>query len=130
MSLIPRKIYFDDMLDSFMEGVGSKMKCDIYEKDDIYYIEMDIPGFTKEDISIASKNGYLTVKATRDSSQSEEDKDRKYICRERTYGQFERSFYLGEMNEENISASYRDGILKITVPKEDERDSRRVIEIQ
>ena len=106
------------------------MKCDIYEKDGNYHIEMDIPGFDKKDIQIESKNGYLTIVAEKKVENDDEDKKKNYIRRERCYGKYERSFYLGDLESDNIEASFTDGILKIVVPKKEESENKKFIEIK
>ena len=128
MNLIPRKFYLDDIFDDLAVSKNDNMKCDIYELGDDYHIEMDIPGFDKKDISIETKNGYLTVIAEKNSEDSEEEKN--YIRRERSYGKYERSFYLGELDSDNVKAEFKDGMLKITVPKKDEAENKKVIEIK
>lgn len=131
MDLMPRKIYLDDIFDDFISSKKEpKMKCDIYEKGNNYHIEMDIPGFDKNEISVETKNGYLTIIAEKNNEVNNEDKEKKYIRRERTYGKYERSFYLGDLDEENISAKFENGILKITVPKKEEVESKKIIEIE
>lgn len=116
---------FNDMFDT---EVSDSMKCDIYEKDGIVNIELDVPGFDKKDIDIELNKGNLTVTATKE--ETEKDK-KKYYRRERTfYGKYQRSFYLGEVDENKINATFKDGILKITVPKEDEKQSKKMIEIK
>ena len=99
MNLIPRNFLFDDDLEDFFVTKPSKrgeMKCDIYEKDNKYCIELDAPGFDKKDINIEVKDGYLTVKA----HKKEESKDEKknYIRKERYYGEYSRSFALGDVD--------------------------------
>lgn len=131
MNLIPRKFYLDDVFDDFLASrkeVG--MKCDIYEKDGNYHIEMDIPGFDKKDISVESKNGYLIIKAEKNSQLNEENDKRNYIHRERSYGKYERSFYLGDLDQDKIDAEFINGILKITVPKKEQTDNKKIIEIR
>lgn len=113
MNLIPRKFYLDDFFDNFDNT--NNMKCDIYEKEGDYHIEIDIPGYDKNDIKIECDNGYLTVTAEKETS--EEENDKRFIRRERSYGKYQRSFYLGEINTDNIKAEFKQGILKITVPK-------------
>ncbi len=131
MDLMPRKFYLDDIFDDFISSRKEQhMKCDIYEKGGDYHIEMDIPGFNKEEISVETKDGYLTIKAEKKNEETEEDNDKNYIRRERTYGKYERSFYLGDLDEDKIDAKFDNGMLKITVPKKEEVDTKKVIEIQ
>ncbi len=130
MNLIPRKFYLDDMFDDFMPTrKEANMKCDIYEKEGDYHIEMDMPGFSKEDITIETNDGYLTIKATKNDEVNEEDSNKNYIRRERSYGEYERSFYLGDLDQDNINASFNNGVLKITVPKKETPDNKKKIEI-
>ena len=129
MDLIPRKFYLDDIFDDLMVNERTSLgKCDIYEKDNKYHIEMDIPWFNKEDIKINLDDNYLTISAQK--SFDNEDKSKKYIRRERSYSKFERSFYLNNADEENIDAEYKNGILNIIVPKIDENKSKKYIEIK
>lgn len=129
MNLIPRRYFLDDFFDD-MEPVGRchNMKSDIYEKDGNYVIEMDVPGFDKKDINIDLDNGYLSVSASHD----EEDKDdtKNYIRRERSSYRCSREFYLGDVDEENVKAEFNNGILKIVVPKKEEIESKKKIEIE
>lgn len=131
MDLIPRKFYLDDIFDDFLSSrKDQNMRCDIYEKDGDYHIEMDVPGFDKKDISIEAKDGYLTIKAEKTNEQNEEDEKKNYIRRERTYGKYERSFYLGDLDQDKIDAEFANGMLKITVPKKEEVENKKVIEIK
>ena len=141
MSLIPRlmpnRTYLDDVFDDFMfptmkDSDFGKMKCDIYEKDGIYHLEMDIPGFDKKDVNIEiDDNDYLTVTAEKNSENNEEDEKKNYIRKERSYGKYQRSFYLGDVDKDKIDAKFDNGILKITMPKKEEiKSSKKTIEIQ
>ena len=131
MDLIPRKFYLDDIFDDFISSRKDQyMKCDIYEKDGNYHIEMDVPGFKKEDISIKASDGYLTIKAEKNSENNEEDEDKNYIRRERSYGAYERSFYLGDLDQDKVEAEFKEGILKISVPKKEEVNNKKMIEIK
>ena len=109
MKLIPRKYFLDDVFDDFMTQNNNTMKCDVYEKDGNYNIEVDIPGFKKEDIKVEAKN---------------------YVCHERRYGKYERSFYLGDLKTDDISAKFENGILKVRVPKVEESENKKLIEIE
>ena len=130
MRLLPRSYYLDDLFDNFLSSEDNKMKCDIYEKDGVYHIEMDIPGFDKKDISIETKDGYLIVTAEKNDENDEEDKEKKYICHERTYGKYQRSFYIGEVDTNRVEAEFNNGMLKITVPKQDKTVNKKMIEIK
>lgn len=131
MDLIPRKFYLDDFFDNFVSTKEiNNMNCDIYEKDGNYHIEMDIPGFDKKDIQIEAKNGYLTITAEKKVENSDEDKKKNYIRRERRYGKYERSFYLGDLESDKIEASFADGMLKIVIPKKEESENKKFIEIK
>ena len=130
MNLVPRKIFFDDFFDDFMPSVkvADNMKCDIYEKEGKYFIEMDIPGFDKNDIDIDVENKYLTITASKEESSDEEDKS--YIRKERSYSKTSRSFYIGDVEESDIKAEFKNGILKVIVPKEEEKVHKKKIEIE
>lgn len=128
MNIIPRKFYLDDFFDNFLESETRKMTCDIYEKDNKYHLEMDLPGIDKEDIKIHCDNGNLTITAEKENETKEEDK--KYIRRERSYGKYSRSFYLGDIDDNNVQAEFKNGILKITVPKVEEKETKKLIEIK
>ncbi len=130
MDLIPRR-YLDNMFDDFMPSrIDHNMKCDIYEKEGNYHIEMDLPGFKKDEISIEAKDGYLTIKASKSNEVDEKDEERNYVRRERSYGSYERTFSLGDLDQEKIDATFADGILKITVPKKEDVDNKKIIEIK
>ena len=131
MDLMPRKFYLDDIFDDFISSRKEQyMKCDIYEKEGNYHIEMDIPGFKKNEISVETKDGYLTIKAEKHSEENEQDEKKNYIRRERVYGKYERSFYLGDLDEDKIDATFENGMLKLVVPKKEEVDTKKVIEIK
>ena len=125
--MLPSRIFFDDMLDDFK--MDERMKCDIYEKDNVYYVEADIPGYDKNDIKIEFNKGSLNIIA--DVKKETTEHDKKYLRRERKfYGKYQRSFYLGEIDEENIEASFENGILKISIPKKTEEETKKLIEIK
>lgn len=138
MALIPRLMpnYLDGVFDDFftpMKGDEiSKMRCDIYEKDGVYTMEMDIPGFDKKDVKIeVDDNDYLTITAEKTLESNDEDNDRNYVRKERSYGKYQRSFYVGDIEKENIDASFENGILKVIMPKkEEEKSSKKTIEVK
>ena len=134
-------IFGEDMFDEFMrdfpffdENAGNKiekklygrhaknmMKTDIKELEGGYELEMDLPGFTKDEITAELKDGYLTVSATKGLDKDEQEKETgKYIRRERYAGACQRSFYVGEdITEQDIKAEFKHGILKLFVPKKE-----------
>ena len=73
---------------------------------------------------------YLTITASKNSENDEEDEKKNYIRRERVYGKYERSFYLGDLDQDKIDATFTDGCLKITVPKKTEEENKKIIEIK
>lgn len=125
MNLLPSNFFGDEMFDG-MFGRRNEMQCDIYEQNNEYVIEMDIPGFNKDDINIDVNHGYLTVTAEKMSSSD----NRNYIRQERRYGKYQRSFYFGNLNDNNIKAKFNNGILKITIPKQEVHDNNKSIEIE
>ncbi len=133
MSLIPRSFYLDDIFDDMprMPKIHelNTMKCDVYEKDGNYNIEMDIPGYDKKDISIECEDGVLTIVAEKNNEVNEENPDKKYIRRERVYGKVCRSFRFTDIDEDRIAADFRNGILTVTIPKTQKQESKRIIEI-
>ena len=96
------------------------MKTDIREKDDAYELDVDLPGFKKDEIKIQLKDGYLTLSAAKGLDKDEKDKKGNYIRRERYAGAMQRSFYVGDdVTQEEIRAKYEDGILKVSIPKKE-----------
>ena len=127
MSLIPRQYYLDDFFNDIVTSKeNSMMKCDIYESEGKYNIEMDLPGFDKKNIKIECKNGNLSITAKREVT--EDNSDKTYLRKERSYGEYTRTFYLGEIETNNIEAKFNNGTLCITVPKE-EKQNKTIIEI-
>lgn len=132
--LIPRKNFFDDMFD-FNDVWGRRenkfMRTDIQEKDGNYILEIDVPGYDKENIKIELENGYLKV--TAETDKTEENKENGYIHQERFFGTCSRSYYVGEnVKSEDIKASFKNGILNLSFPKEkqEEVESKKYIQIE
>lgn len=126
MKLFPRTTdlfddVFDDMFTSpfFSNRNDMVMKTDISEKDGYYLLDMELPGCSKEDIHLELHDGYLNIQAAHNTSKEDKDDKGNIIRQERYSGNFSRSFYVGEsISEEDIKASYNNGELKITFPKE------------
>ena len=99
------------------------MKTDVREEDNTYELDVDLPGFKKDEISVDLKNGYLTIGASKGLDRDQKDENGKYIRRERYAGVCSRSFYVGSsVRPEQIGAKYEDGILKLSVPKAAHRE--------
>ena len=115
--------FYDDRAEKKLYGhhAANLMKTDIQEHEDGYTLEMDLPGFKKEEIQIELNNGYMTISAAKGLDEDEKDKKSgKYIRRERYTGSCQRSFYVGEdVTEEDIKAEFKHGILKLFVPKKE-----------
>jgi len=122
---------FDDMFrDPFFTNSGSTtklMKTDIQEKDNNYILDMDLPGYDKSDIKAQLKDGYLTITAQKNTSKEDKNEKGNYIRRERYCGKCSRSFYVGEnLKEEDIKASFSNGILELTFPKKVEKKEEKI----
>lgn len=119
--------YFNHWLDSFFKddffapfqrlSSFSSFKVDLKETDEDYTVEADLPGVKKEDITLEYKNNYLTIRAKRETLNETKAEDKNYVCRERSYGQFQRSFYIDNVAHQDIDAEFKEGILKIKLPK-------------
>ncbi len=127
MMMIPRRKNEFDLLGEmfadpfFTEHESKIMKTDIKEKKDKYLIDIELPGYQKENIKMEVEDGYLTVHAEI-NSDNEEKEEGKFVRRERYSGACSRSFYVGtEVKSEDIKASFKNGILKIEIPKKEEK---------
>ena len=98
------------------------MKTDVREHDEGYEVDIDLPGFKKDEITLSLENGYLTITAAKGLDEDEKDKKGKLIRQERYMGSMQRSFYVGKnLTDEDIKAKFEDGVLKLTVPKKEEK---------
>jgi HSP20 family protein len=125
--------FFDedfDFMDLLPSSVNSGlMRTDIKETDKEYIIESEMPGFTKDQIDISINDGYITIKAKREDQLNEEREG--YIRKERSYGEVKRSFKLQNVKEDEIKAQYKNGLLKVTLPKIKEgKNSSKKIDIE
>ena len=101
------------------------MKTDVRETEDSYELDIDLPGFKKDEISVDLEDGYLTIRAAKGLDKDEKDKKGKYIRQERYAGACSRSFYVGDVKPEDVSAKYEDGILKLSMPKQAKKELPR-----
>ena len=93
------------------------MKTDVHETENSYEMNVELPGFKKEDIKIDIENDCLTISAERHSEHENEEKKGSYVCCERTYGKYQRSFDVSGIDVDGIKAKYADGVLAVTLPK-------------
>ena len=100
-----------------------EMKTDVHEHDDHYEIDIDLPGFQKDELTLNLENGYLTVGAAKGLDKEQKDKKGKVIRQERYAGAMRRTFYVGEaLTEEDVHAKYENGVLSLTIPKKDQKE--------
>ena len=122
--MLPSRLFFDD---SFFKG-DENIKSDIYEKDGRLVVEMEAPGYTKDDINISIDKGTLSITFEK---EEEDEENKKYLHRERkSYSKVSRSFYLGDINEEDIDASFKNGVLVVSAPKKKEIETKKTISIK
>ena len=136
---------FDDFDHDFFRGFGRpehvlygknaarEMKTDVHEHEDHYEVDIDLPGFKKEDITLELQNGYLTVTASKGLDKDETTKKGKVIRQERWAGTMQRSFYVGDaLTEADIGAKLEHGVLSLNIPKKDEKKlpEKKVIMIE
>ena len=96
------------------------MKTDVKEHEDKFEVDIDLPGFKKDEIQLELQNGYLSISASKGVDKEEKDKKGKLIRQERYSGAMQRSFYVGKgVTEEDIKAKFEDGVLKLDIPKKD-----------
>ena len=144
--LVP-SIFKDNFVDDFFNDMvftpfaysqkGKKaigMNADVQEFEDGYQVDLELPGFKKEEMQAELKDGYLTICASRSENREEKDRKGEFIRRERYTGECSRSFYVGEgVTQDDIQASYEDGILKLHIPKKvavPKVEERKLIEIK
>ena len=129
------KNLFDDLMDFDFPGFGDfddvdrklygkhaphVMKTDVKEHEDKYEVDIDLPGFKKDEIQLNLQNGYLSVSAAKGVDKEEKDKKGKLIRQERYSGSMQRSFFVGKsVTEEDIKAKFEDGVLKLSIPKKE-----------
>jgi len=138
---------FDDWFDDFPmprefrnidrklygKNAAREMKTDVHEHEDHYEVDIDLPGFRKDEITVNLENGYLTISAAKALNQDDTTKKGKIIRKERYSGALQRSFYVGDvLTEQDISAKFENGVLSLNVPKRDAKKlpEKKVIMIE
>ena len=124
--------FFDDSFNMFpvwsgrnpLYGKHAKnlMKTDVRETENSYEVDIDLPGFKKDEISLDLKDGYLTIQAAKGLDKDEKDKQGKYIRQERYAGACSRSFYVGDVEPDQVSAKYESGVLRVSLPKQAKKE--------
>ena len=126
--LLP-SIFGENLLDDWMDfgdidrklygkRAAQVMKTDVHEHDDKYELDIDLPGFKKDEIKLSLENGYLSVSAAKGLDKEEKDKKGKLIRQERYTGSMQRNFYVGDtITHDDIKAKFEDGVLKLSIPK-------------
>ena len=115
------------------KNAAREMKTDVHEHEDHFEVDIDLPGFKKDEITLTLENGYLTVGAAKGLDKDETDKKGKIIRQERYAGALQRSFYVGDaLTEQDITARFENGVLSLNVPKRDARKlpEKKVIMIE
>ena len=141
-SIFGENLFNDDWMDFgfpevdkalYGKHANNVMKTDVKETDTGYEVDIDLPGFKKDEINAQPDNGYLTISAAKGLDKDEKDKKGKYIRKERYAGAMSRSFYVGEgVTQEDIKAKYEDGILRLSVPKKEAKavENKKYIAIE
>lgn len=119
--------FFGDNFAGFMEMNRSPFRVDIRESNDAYLIEAELPGVNKEDINVEYNNNYLTLSAKREDKATNVADN--FVRRERYFGELKRSFYVDDIDENKIEASFKEGILRITLYKQSKGTQRKRIDI-
>lgn len=125
-------IFGEDLMDDFFNdnwfrspaftNNNGMMRTDVKQKDGNYELEMELPGFKKDDVQLSLENGYLNIRAAHNDNKDEKDKDGKIVRKERYTGAVERSFYVGDnITEDDVHAKFEDGMLLITLPDPEQK---------
>lgn len=128
MKYVPSRDLFDDLFNGFFSprviSNETVMRTDVYEKDGYYHLEIELPGYDKEDVDLEISEGYLTISAKHERSDEEKDAKGRLIRSERSFGTCSRSFYVGDnIKAEDVSAKFDGGMLEISVPN---RETKRI----
>ena len=125
--------------DDFFRGLGNfpgfsnmsaqGMRVDVKDTGDAYELTADLPGMAKEDVRLSYQNGYLTISAQKQEENNKQDEDGNYLRRERRVGSMSRSFYIDNIDETEVHAAFKDGVLTVNLPKAAERQHPSEIEI-
>ena len=129
-SIFGEDLFNDDFMNGFKfpdvdkvlygKHASNVMKTDVRETESGYEVDIDLPGFKKDEINVQLDNGYLSISAAKGLDKEEKNKEGKYIRKERYAGAMSRSFYVGDaLTQEDIKAKYESGILRLSIPKKE-----------
>lgn len=123
------KDIFDDFFAPFYHNSYSAMRTDIIERENEYLLKAELPGYGKDEVKLSLDDGYLKIEATKNTEKKAEEG--KYVSREIFYGSQSRSFYVGNVDQKLIKANFNNGILEVTIPKDQlpEEDKTNYIDI-
>lgn len=125
------KSNFDDAFDQFFRNANGSFNTDIKELDDKYVLEADLPGLAKENIKLDYRDNILSIEAKSETGKDETDEEGNYIRRERSTRSYNRQFFLRDIDEDHITAVFKDGVLKVDLPKKEiEKPTAKQIDIQ
>ncbi|ABK61385.1 MULTISPECIES: heat shock protein Hsp18 [Clostridium] len=127
-----REDFFNNLFDNFFNDdffpktMNNGFNVDVRDTENAYLVEADLPGMKKENLDLYYENGYLTISAKREDSIEDKDDENNYVRRERHYGEFKRSFFINDIDEDNIEANFENGVLKLVLPKKNNRNQKRI----
>ncbi|HHT39505.1 MAG: Hsp20/alpha crystallin family protein [Acholeplasmatales bacterium] len=119
-----RRGLFDSFFDDFFTENTISLRTDLIEQERDYLFKVDLPGVNKEDIKINLKNNYLTI--TVEKKEEKEVEESRYLRKERYFGSATRSYYVGNVNTDDLKASYENGVLEVVVPKEGKEETKYI----
>ena len=123
--------FHDDFFAPMTGWKASGFSVDVKDKGNAYELTADLPGMKKEDIRLSYENSYLTIAASQNDSSDQKDDEGNYIRRERRMGSMSRSFYIDNIDESKVSAEFKDGVLRVDLPKLPENVTKaKTIEIK
>ncbi|KEH99335.1 heat shock protein Hsp18 [Clostridium massiliodielmoense] len=127
-----REDFFNNLFDNFFNDdffpktMNTGFNVDVRDTEKAYLVEADLPGMKKENLDLYYENGYLTISAKREDSVEDKDDKNNYVRRERHYGEFKRSFFINDIDENNIEANFENGVLKLVLPKKSNGNQKRI----
>lgn len=113
----------DDLFDFSFSNTFPKV--DVKDKNSHFEVKADLPGFEKDQVVVEYEDGYLTIKGEQEHTEETKDEQEHFVRKERSYGSFQRSFYVGEIDENDIKGKFNNGLLTLEVPKAEEEEQKQ-----